>query len=353
MCSPIGAPRVVGRWFATISEHAVSSSACPVPGEENSWRCHRFVALVFPGPAGPAPQKRRHGGPLRNDDLVRRFVLTMTCPDRTGIVAAVSGFIAGQGGWVLEAAQHGDLTTGQFFLRMEVIADSLPFGHEEFTERFEPVAGSFDMSFKISDTDVAKRMVVLVSKEEHCLADLLSRWRTGDLVCEIPAVISNHPDLRSFVEWHGIEFHLVPVGPGSARAAAMEEIGSIFDRLGGDVMVLARYMQIISPELCEHLPGRIINIHHSFLPSFAGARPYHQAFERGVKLIGATCHYVTAELDAGPIIEQDTRRIDHSDSPEELMLVGRDMERMVLARGLRWHLEDRVLVNGSKTVVFH
>jgi formyltetrahydrofolate deformylase len=288
---------------------------------------------------------------------MRRFVLTVTCPDRIGIVAAVSGFIAGHGGSVLEAAQHGDLSTGRFFLRIEVIAETLPFDPDGFGERFRPVAEEFDMTWNLTDSDVRKRVVILVSREEHCLADLLYRWRSGDLPCDIPCVVSNHDTLRSVVEWHGITFHHVPVpratdSGGNERAAAFDEIGRIFDAAGGDVMVLARYMQILPPELCRRLPGRIINIHHSFLPSFAGARPYHQAFERGVKLIGATCHYVTEHLDEGPIIEQDTRRIDHSDTVGELMRIGQDIERTVLAQGLRWHLEDRVLLNGIRTVVF-
>jgi formyltetrahydrofolate deformylase len=303
------------------------------------------------------------GGKLGHNHCMRRYVLTITCPDRIGIVAAVTGFIAGHGGSVLEAAQHGDLSSGMFFLRVEVTAESLPFGPETFREAFSPVAEEFAMEWHLSDTDTHKRVVLLVSKEDHCLADLLHRWRSGDLECDIPCVIANHEDLRSFVEWHGIPFHYVPVpsagaGAGSGardaadKAAAFEEIARIFEAERADVMVLARYMQIIPPSLCARYSGRIINIHHSFLPSFAGSRPYHQAFARGVKLIGATCHYVTADLDEGPIIEQDTRRIDHGDSPEELRRVGRDIERTVLARGLRWHLEDRVLLNSSKTIVF-
>jgi formyltetrahydrofolate deformylase len=284
---------------------------------------------------------------------MRRYVLTITCPDRIGIVAAVTGFLAGHGGSVLEAAQHGDLSTGRFFLRIEVTAESLPFGPEEFRRTFEPVAEEFALQWRLTDTDLRKRVVLLVSKEDHCLADLLYRWRSGDLECDIPCVISNHDDLRSFVEWHGIPFRLVPVPKEpEQKQAAFDEIERIFLDQRGEVMVLARYMQILPESICNHLGGRIINIHHSFLPSFAGARPYQQAFDRGVKLIGATCHYVTADLDEGPIIEQDTRRIDHGDSPEELRRVGRDIERTVLARGLRWHLEDRVLVNGSKTIVF-
>ena len=291
------------------------------------------------------------------DGAVRRYVLTITCPDRIGIVAAVSSFIAGNGGSVLEAAQHGDLSSGRFFLRIEVIADTLPFDPDGFRERFSPLAEQYQMTWRLTDTDVRKRVVVLVSREEHCLADLLYRWRNGDLPGDIACVVSNHETLRPFVEWHGITYHHVPVptvkeaAPGE-RDEAFAAVGRLFEEADGDVMVLARYMQILPPDLCRALPGRIINIHHSFLPSFAGARPYHQAFDRGVKLIGATCHYVTAELDEGPIIEQDTRRIDHSDNAEELMRIGRDIERTVLAQGLRWHLQDRVLLNGTRTVVF-
>jgi formyltetrahydrofolate deformylase len=283
--------------------------------------------------------------------LTRRLVLTITCPDRIGIVAAVTGFIAGLGGSVLEAAQHGDLDTGRFFLRIEVVADSLPIDAIEFRERFVPVADEFDMAWQLTDSATRKRVVILVSKEDHCLADLLHRWRSGDLGCDIPCVVSNHEDLRSFVEWHGVAFRHVPVDPRDKRAA-FAEIERILDEERADTIVLARYMQVLPADLCARHPGHIINIHHSFLPSFAGARPYHQAFARGVKLIGATCHYVTADLDEGPIIEQDTHRIDHADGPEELRRVGREIERSVLARGLRWHLEDRVLLNGTKTIVF-
>ena len=286
---------------------------------------------------------------------MRRFILTVTCPDRVGIVAAVTGLIAGRGGSVLEAAQHGDLDSGRFFLRIEIVADSLPdgFGPAELAVAFEPVATEFDMRWNLSDTDVPKRVVLFTSKEDHCIADLLYRWRAGELECDVPCVISNHEDLRGLVEWHGIPFLCVPVGSApAARAEAFEEMERILGDVQADALVLARYMQILPASFCADREGRIINIHHSFLPSFAGARPYHQAFARGVKLIGATCHYVTAALDEGPIIEQDTRRIDHGDSVEELRRVGRDVERTVLARGLRWHLEDRILLNGSKTVVF-
>jgi formyltetrahydrofolate deformylase len=282
---------------------------------------------------------------------MRRFVLTVTCPDRTGIVAAVTGFIAAHGGWVVEAAQHGDLASGQFFQRIEVMADTLPFGPDRFAAQFADVAREFELDWHLSDTDERKRVVLLASREDHCLADVLHQWRNGDLHCDIPLVIANHPELRSLVEWHGVEFRHVPFDAGTKREA-FGAVATLFDAAGGDVMVLARFMQILPSDLCARYPGRIINIHHSFLPSFAGARPYHQAFERGVKLIGATCHYVTAELDAGPIIEQDTARIDHADTVDELLRIGREIERAVLVRGLRWHLEDRVLLNGNRTVVF-
>ncbi len=286
---------------------------------------------------------------------MRRYILTITCPDRVGIVAAVTGLLAGRGGSVLEAAQHGDLDSGRFFLRIEIVADSLPerFGPTELATAFQPVAEEFRMDWHLTDTDVPKRVVLFVSKEDHCAADLLYRWRAGELECDMPCVISNHEDLRGLVEWHGIEFrHVAVPSDPSAKEAAFAEMQHIVDEVNADVIVLARYMQIIPASFCASRPGGIINIHHSFLPSFAGAKPYHQAFARGVKLIGATCHYVTADLDEGPIIEQDTRRIDHGDSVEELRRVGRDVERTVLARGLRWHLEDRVLLNGNKTVVF-
>ena len=286
---------------------------------------------------------------------MRRYILTINCPDRVGIVAAVTGLIAGQGGSVLEASQHGDLTTGRFFLRIEIVAGSLPeeFGLGELAAAFEPVAAEFGMDWKLSDTDLRKRVVLFASKEDHCVADLLYRWRSGELECDMPCVISNHEDLRGLVEWHGVRFRCVPVrSEPAAKASAFAEMESILAGERADVIVVARYMQILPGSFCEQWKGRIINIHHSFLPSFAGARPYHQAFERGVKLIGATCHYVTVELDEGPIIEQDTRRIDHGDTVAELQRVGREIERSVLARGLRWHLEDRVLLNGNKTVVF-
>ena len=281
----------------------------------------------------------------------RRYTLTLSCPDRVGIVAAVSSMIAQHQGWIVEASHHADEPAQRLFLRQEIRADSLPFDVDALREKFAPIATEFDMDWRISDSAEKKRVVILVSKQEHCLYDLLARWQSKELDIDIPCVISNHETYRGFVEWHGIPFHHVPVMPDN-KEAAYTEVQRLFEDYRGDTMVLARYMQILSPELCRAYPGQIVNIHHSFLPSFVGARPYHQAYERGVKLIGATCHYVTADLDQGPIIEQDVIRIDHSDSPEDMVRYGKDIEKTVLARGLRYHLEDRVLTHGNKTVVF-
>jgi formyltetrahydrofolate deformylase len=281
----------------------------------------------------------------------RFYTLAASCPDRTGIIARVTGFIAEHKGWILESSFHADEFSKRYFMRIEVRADSLPFLLAEFRQRFAPIAHELEMNWKISDSAVKKRVVVLVSKQEHCLYDLLARWQSKELDIEIPCVISNHDSLKGFVEWHGIPFHYVPVS-ADTKLRAFAEIDRIIDEVRADTVVLARYMQILSPDLCAKHPGRILNIHHSFLPSFVGAKPYHQAYQRGVKLIGATCHYVTAELDQGPIIEQDVIRIDHSDSVDDMVRYGKDIEKTVLARGLRYHLEDRVLVHGNKTVVF-
>jgi formyltetrahydrofolate deformylase len=279
----------------------------------------------------------------------RRYTLTLSCPDKVGIVAAVSGFFTQHGGWIVEASYHADTDNKRFFMRQEVLADSLPFDAAELNEKFEVVGKAFDMEWQLSDSARKKRLIILVSKQDHCLNDLLHRWRSGELEVDIPCVISNHDDLRSFVAWHGIPYHHVDM---TDKAAAYGQIAALFEQHQGDTLVLARFMQILPPELCRRYAGRVINIHHSFLPSFAGAKPYHQAYTRGVKLIGATCHYVTEELDDGPIIEQDTVRIDHGDSVEDMVRYGSDIEKTVLARGLRYHVEDRVLISGNKTVVF-
>jgi len=213
------------------------------------------------------------------------------------------------------------------------------------------VAGELQLDWRVNDSALKKRVVVLVSQQEHCLYDLLARWQAKELDIEIPCVISNHDTFRGFVEWHGIPFHHVPVTPDN-KGAAYAEIQRIFDDVRGDSMVLARYMQVVSPEFVARYPQRIINIHHSFLPAFVGAKPYHRAFERGVKLIGATSHYVTEVLDEGPIIEQDIARVSHRDQLEDLIQKGRDLEKVVLSRAVRWHVENRILLYANKTVIF-
>lgn len=279
------------------------------------------------------------------------YRLVVSCPDRVGIVSRISSFIADRGGSITEASQHSDLEAGHFFMRYEIHADSIGITSGDFSATFTPIAEEFDMSWTLTDSRHRQRVVLMVSRESHCLADLLYRWSTGELDCDIVGVVSNHDSIRSLTEWHDIPYHRVPVEADN-RASAFAEVERLVDEMQADCLVLARYMQILPPDLCERYAGRAINIHHSFLPSFAGAKPYHQAHQRGVKLIGATCHYVTEALDAGPIIEQDIHRVSHCHTPQDLVRFGRDVEKSVLARGLRWHLEDRVIVHGNKTVVF-
>ena len=286
----------------------------------------------------------------------RRYVITFGCPDRTGIIARISGFLADHGGWIVEAAYHTDPDTGWFFTRQVVRADSLPFSAAELRIRFAAVARelSAESNWQVSDTGGRRRAVVLVSKAGHCLYDILGRVASGELDVDIAAVIGNDDSLADITRAHGIPFHHVsfPAGDPAGKAQAFAEVEKLVEEHDPHAIVLARFMQILPAHLCEVWSGRAINIHHSFLPSFVGARPYHQAHVRGVKLIGATCHYVTADLDAGPIIEQDVIRVDHGDSVEDMVRKGRDIEKVTLARGLRWHLEGRVLVHGNRTVVF-
>ena len=281
----------------------------------------------------------------------RRYVLTLSCPDRTGIVARISGFLADLDAWITEAAYHSDPVSGRFFTRQEIRC-TLPT--EELTAAFAAVADELVAdAWRVTDDAAPKRVVVLVSREGHCLYELLSRWHAGDLGAEITMVIGNHEDLAGVATMFGLPFRHLPV-PADAhgRAAAFAELVDLVDAQRPDAIVLARFMQVIPPTLCERWAGRLINIHHGFLPSFRGARPYHQAYDRGVKIIGATCHYVTAELDDGPIIDQDVIRIDHADSAAELVRKGRHIEKAVLARGLDLHLADRVFLDGRRTVVF-
>ncbi|MBC7301527.1 MAG: formyltetrahydrofolate deformylase [Nocardia sp.] len=291
--------------------------------------------------------------PLTSDD--RRFVLTLGCPDRPGIIARISSFIAEFGGSIVEAGYHSDGDIGWFFTRQAVKASTVPFSIDELRARFAEVAAAFgpETDWQVHDSGPPRRVVLLVSKDGHCLHDLLGRAQAGELPATIEAVIGNHPDLAGMTEAHGVKFHYVPFPKDpEQRGPAFEQVRELVDSHDPHAVVLARFMQVLPAQLCEHWAGRAINIHHSFLPSFVGARPYHQAYARGVKLIGATCHYVTAELDAGPIIEQDVIRVDHADDVRDMVRQGRDIERVVLARGLRWHLEGRVLVHGRRTVVF-
>jgi len=295
------------------------------------------------------------------------FVLILSCPDRPGIVAAVSGLLARRGGNITESQQFGDRDTGRFFMRVQFTVD--PAGSAE-QARSTGTAGSggpadgdglaaalaglapeFSLDWELHDTAVRPRVLILVSRAGHCLNDLLFRQRSGQLGIDIVAVASNHPDLRPLTQTHGVDYHHLPVQP-ETRAAQENEILTLVGHYRADFVVLARYMQVLSDAFCGKLPGRIINIHHSFLPGFKGLRPYHQAHARGVKLIGATAHYVTTDLDEGPIIEQEVARVDHTDSPAELVAIGRDTECLALARAVRWHADHRVLLNGDKTVIF-
>ncbi|MGW4401326.1 formyltetrahydrofolate deformylase [Amycolatopsis nivea] len=282
-------------------------------------------------------------------------MLTFGCPDRTGIIARISGFLADHGGMIVEAAYHTDPDSGWFFTRQVVRADSLPFDANGLRKRFSEVANelSAESSWQVRDTGERPRAVVLVSKAGHCLYDLLGRVASGELDVEIAAVIGNHDSLADITRAHGIPFHHVPfpAGDPDGKAAAFAKVRELVDAHDPHAIVLARFMQVLPAELCAAWTGRALNIHHSFLPSFIGAKPYHQAHTRGVKLVGATCHYVTADLDAGPIIEQDVIRVDHGDSVQDLVRKGRDIEKVTLARGLRWHLEGRVLVHGNRTMV--
>ena len=280
----------------------------------------------------------------------RDFVLTLTCPDRPGIVHAVSGILVDHGGNIVESQQFGDSLEQRFFMRVRfTVAAGTTV--DELRAAFAPTADRFAMHAEIREAHTPYRTLVLVSKFSHCLNDLLFRWRSGELQIEPVAVVSNHRDCEPLARSYGVPFEHVPVAP-ETKPAAEAAILDLVDRLDVDLVVLARYMQILSDDLCRRLEGRAINIHHSFLPSFKGARPYHQAFEHGVKLVGATAHYVTADLDEGPIIEQDVTRVDHRSDAKRLVTAGRDVEAHVLSRAVRWHTESRVLLNGNRTVVF-
>jgi len=281
-----------------------------------------------------------------------QFVLTLSCPDRPGIVSAVSTFLAHNGQNIVDAQQFDDLETGRFFMRVVFNPADLTVTLAALQTGFAAIADRFAMRWQMRDRATLRRVMLLVSGSDHCLVDILYRWRTGELAMTPTAIVSNHPrETFNGIDLGDIPFHYLPV----TRDSKPDQEAAIWDlvvRTETDLVVLARYMQILSDDLSAKLAGRCINIHHSFLPGFKGARPYHQAHARGVKLIGATAHYVTSDLDEGPIIDQDVERISHRDTPQDLARKGRDIERRVLARAVRYHLEDRVILNGSKTVVF-
>lgn len=286
-----------------------------------------------------------------NNSIVPSWILTLVCADRVGIVAAVSQFLAERGGFITDSQQYADREAGRFFMRVAFEAtDSRMLDTERLRTEFADVGTRFAMEWRMTPAHEKPRMLIAVSKGSHCLADLLHRWQTGTLAIDIMGVVSNHPDMRRITEWHGIPYHELPAnGDKRAQEATLLDI---FGRTRSDYLILARYMQVLSEELVERVAGRCVNIHHSFLPGFKGARPYHRAHERGVKLIGATAHFVTADLDEGPIIEQAVERVDHRATAEDMIRIGRDIEAQVLARAVGWIANRRVLLNGGKTVVF-
>jgi formyltetrahydrofolate deformylase len=278
-------------------------------------------------------------------------VLLISCPDRKGIVATISDFVFRHNGNILHADEHADEESNLFLMRVEFDPAGFDIDLADFSQHFTPIAEKFGMQWRLARSNYRPKMIILVSKYDHCLVDLLYRHKSGELTCDIPLIISNHPDNQPIADFYGIPYITIPV-PKDSKRQAEEKILGLIEQHNPDFMVLARYMQILSNEFVNRYPQRIINIHHSFLPAFVGAKPYHQAFTRGVKLIGATSHYVTEVLDDGPIIEQDVVRISHRDSLDDLLQKGRDLEKVVLSRAVRWHIDNRVLLYGNKTVVF-
>lgn len=278
-------------------------------------------------------------------------ILLISCPDRKGEVATIADFIYRHGGNILHADEHGDAETGLFLMRVEFDPSDFTIDLADFAQHFSPIAETFNMTWRLSYGASRPRMIIFVSKYDHCLVDLLYRQHSGELACDIPLIISNHPDNQAIADFYKVPYTVISVTKEN-KVEAETRIHALIAEHRPDFMVLARYMQILSNDFVNRYPQRIINIHHSFLPAFIGARPYHQAFERGVKLIGATSHYVTEVLDDGPIIEQDVVRVSHRDTVDDLIRKGRDLEKVVLSRAVRWHVENRVLVYGNKTVVF-
>ncbi len=281
----------------------------------------------------------------------KRYILTLSCKDVRGIVAAVTRFLADRCGFIVESGQFGDASTGQFFMRVDFGLEAGAPAEDKLRAEFtDVVAKPFGMQWEMHNKQKKSRVLVLVSKEGHCLNDLLYRHETGQLAIDIAAIASNHPDLEPVAKRHNVPFYHFPII--GDKHVQEEKLLDVADKYKVDVLVLARYMQILSAKMCKEISGRAINIHHSFLPSFKGAKPYAQAYARGVKIIGATAHYVTTDLDEGPIIEQEVARVDHAHSVEDLVAIGRDIECLVLSRALKYHVEHRVLLNGQKTVVF-
>jgi formyltetrahydrofolate deformylase len=283
-------------------------------------------------------------------------ILLITCPDRKGEVATIADFVYRHGGNILHADEHADEESGLFLMRVEFDPKDFDINLSDktltdFGKQFAPIAEKFQMKWRLAQSSHRPRMIILVSKYDHCLVDLLYRHQSGELACEIPLIISNHPDNQAIADFYKIPYAVISITKENKQQAE-QQIHSLVQQHNADFLVLARYMQILSNDFVNRYPQRIINIHHSFLPAFIGARPYHQAFERGVKLIGATSHYVTEVLDDGPIIEQDVVRVSHRDTVEDLIRKGRDLEKVVLSRAVRWHVENRVLLYGNKTVVF-
>jgi len=285
------------------------------------------------------------------NSLPETATLLVSCPDRRGLVAALAQLLYGHGANILDSDQHTDPVASQFFQRIRFDLSELRTDRLTLEQAIAEVAERFAMRYRISYSDRVQRIAIFVSKYDHCLYDLLLRHKSGELVCDIPLIVSNHPDLEPVARQFGIDYRVFPISRDNKVEAERQEL-AILAEAKIDLVVLARYMQILTPEFANALPERIINIHHSFLPAFAGQKPYHQAYERGVKLIGATAHYVTSELDEGPIIFQDVTRTSHRDSVEDLVRKGRDLERIVLSTAVRAHLEDRILAYGSRTVVF-
>ena len=282
----------------------------------------------------------------------REFILTLSCPDKPGIVYSVSSFLVQHSANIITSQQYGEPDGGLFFMRVHFSVPQPGRRAAELERDFTWVAESFHMTWNLNEKSARVKTLLMVSQLGHCLNDLLFRWSSGSLPIDIVGVVSNHEVFRSLTETYEVPFHYIPV-KAETKPAAEAELLSLIDETKTQLVVLARYMQILSPEVCKRVEGRMINIHHSFLPSFKGAKPYHQAYARGVKLVGATAHYVTPDLDEGPIIEQDVIRVDHTLPPERLAEAGRDVEAQVLARAVTWHAEHRVLLNGDRTVVFH